>query len=197
MTSMLKEAKKALEESKVISFPTETVMGLGVFFDDYQAYLRLNEIKRRPEDKPYTLMLSSTDDISKYANISKQTEKIIEAFMPGPVTLLLKSKENVPGYVTHNTGVIGVRVPDMPLINELIAFVGKPLLVPSANRSGEKPFTKAIDVKNEFKDELGYIVMEDALGEKPSTIIDLTGEDVKIIREGPISLKDIERIMKQ
>lgn len=197
MTSMLKEAKKALEESKVISFPTETVMGLGVFFDDYQAYLRLNEIKRRPEDKPYTLMLSSADDISKYAHISKQAEKIIEAFMPGPVTLLLKSKENVPGYVTHNTGVIGVRVPDMPLINELIAFVGKPLLVPSANRSGEKPFTKAIDVKNEFKDELGYIVMEDALGEKPSTIIDLTGEDVKIIREGPISLKDIERIMKQ
>ena len=197
MISMLKEAKKALEESKVISFPTETVMGLGVFFDDYQAYLRLNEIKRRPEDKPYTLMLSSTDDISKYAHISKQAEKIIEAFMPGPVTLLLKSKENVPGYVTHNTGVIGVRVPDMPLINELIAFVGKPLLVPSANRSGEKPFTKAIDVKNEFKDELGYIVMEDALGEKPSTIIDLTGEDVKIIREGPISLKDIERIMKQ
>ena len=196
MPLKLDEIKKALSNSKVIAFPTETVMGLGVFYDDFEAYNLLNKIKRRPEDKPYTMMLGDVKEIEKYAYLDDRAKKIISSFMPGPVTLLLKSKSSVPSYVTHNTGVIGIRVPNMPVIQDMINFVNKPLLVPSANRSGEKPFIKAEDVLNEFKDELGYVVMMDALGEAPSTIVDLTGEDVKIIREGPISLKDIERIMK-
>ena len=106
-------AKSVLDNSGVIAFPTETVMGLGVYFDDYVAYQSLNKIKNRPEDKPYTLMLGSKNDIDNYAFVSKEAQMIIDAFIPGSITLLLKSKENIPGYVTHNTGVIGVRVPDM------------------------------------------------------------------------------------
>ena len=102
-------AKLALDDSQVISFPTETVMGLGVYFDDYKAYELLNQIKERPEDKPYTLMLGDLNDIEDYAYVSNRDKKIINAFMPGPVTLLLKSKDTVPSYVTHNTGIIGVR----------------------------------------------------------------------------------------
>ena len=189
------EAKKALLDSKVISFPTETVMGLGVIFDDEEAYHLLNKIKRRPEDKPYTLMLSKKEDISNYAYLNERDLKIVNAFVPGPVTLLLHAKENIPTYVTHNTGIIGVRVPDLGEICGLIGYVGKPLLVPSANRSGEKPCLSAKEVEDVFGSELGYIYQMDSLGQKPSTIIDLTGEKVKIVREGPISLMDIERII--
>ena len=188
--------KSALNDSKVIAFPTETVMGLGVLFDDEKAYQLLNQIKRRPEDKPYTMMLGDKKDIDKYAYLSQRDRKIVEAFMPGPVTLLLKSKDNVPCFVTHNTGVIGVRVADNKSIREMISYVGKPLLVPSANRSGDKPLTNYQDVIKEFGDELAYVVKENAGNSKPSTIIDLTHEDVKILREGPISLRDIERILK-
>ncbi len=188
--------KSALNDSKVIAFPTETVMGLGVLFDDEKAYQLLNQIKRRPEDKPYTMMLGDKKDIEKYAYLSQRDKKIVEAFMPGPVTLLLKSKDNVPGFVTHNTGVIGVRVPDNKSIREMINYVDKPLLVPSANRSGDKPLVNYQDVIKEFGDELAYVVKENAGNSKPSTIIDLTHEDVKILREGPISLRDIERIIK-
>ena len=188
--------KSALNDSKVIAFPTETVMGLGVLFDDEKAYQLLNQIKRRPEDKPYTMMLGDKKDIDKYAYLSQRDRKIVEAFMPGPVTLLLKSKDNVPSFVTHNTGVIGVRVADNKSIREMISYVGKPLLVPSANRSGDKPLTNYQDVIKEFGDELAYVVKENAGNSKPSTIIDLTHEDVKILREGPISLRDIERILK-
>ena len=195
MPLKLNTVKEVLLDSKVIAFPTETVMGLGVVFDDYSAYKLLNEIKRRPEEKPYTMMLSDIEEIEKYAFTTERDKKIIREFMPGPITLLLKSKTNVPGYVTHETGIIGIRVPNIDFVREMIRFVGKPLLVPSANRSGEKPFIKASDVKKEFGDELGYIVMEDALGEKPSTIVDLTSENVKIIREGPISYQEIERIL--
>ena len=188
-------AKSKLDQSQVIAFPTDTVMGLGVYFDDHKAYELLNQIKRRPEDKPYTLMLGDVKDVEKYAFVNERDRKVIDAFMPGPVTLLLRSK-NVPDYVTHNTGVIGVRVPDMSLVLELINYLGKPLLVPSANKSGDKPALTSIEVRQIFGDELGYIFEEDSLGQKPSTIIDLTTEQVKILREGPISIEDINKVLK-
>lgn len=190
-------AKSALDNSQVIAFPTETVMGLGVYFDDYNAYQLLNKIKCRPEDKPYTLMLGDINDISKYAYVDIKAQKIINKFMPGSVTLLLKAKEVVPSYVTHNTGIIGVRVPDLKLINDFINYCNKPLLVPSANKSGEKPAISSMEVKNIFEDEVSYIFEGSAPGGVPSTIIDLTGEEVKILREGPVSRLDIENALKE
>ena len=195
---LLKEfenAKKALDNSQVIAFPTETVMGLGVYYNDYKAYELLNLIKGRPENKPYTLMLGSIKDIYKYAYLTNRDQKIIDAFMPGAITVLLKSKEIVPPYVTHNTGVIGIRVPDNKLIQDFINYCGLPLLVPSANRSGEKPAITSLEVKDIFKDQLGYIFEGESMGGVPSTIVDLTGEQVKILREGPINLSDINKVI--
>ena len=196
LTKQFEIAKQALDNSQVIAFPTETVMGLGVYFNDKVAYELLNKIKNRPEDKPYTLMLGDKNDIEKYAFVSERDKAIINAFVPGPVTLLLKSKDIVPSYVTHNTGIIGVRVPDMELVQELIKYCETPLLVPSANKSGEKPALTSLEVKEIFKNELGYIFEQDSLGQRHSTIIDLTSEQVKILREGPISIEDINKVLK-
>ena len=143
------------------------------------------------------MMLSSVEDIEKYAIISYRDRAIINAFMPGPITVLLRCKNNVPDYVTHNTGIIGIRVPNLKNICDLIGFLQKPLLVPSANKSGEKPCKTYKEVKEVFKDELGFILEEDAGGELPSTIIDLTTENIKIVREGPITLNDIERSIRK
>lgn len=190
-------AKNALDKSQVISFPTETVMGLGVYYDDFNAYNLLNKIKRRPEDKPYTLMLGDVKEISKYASIDERAQKVINAFMPGEITILLKSKDTVPPYVTHNTGVIGIRVPNLPDLLDFLRFIGKPLLVPSANRSGEKPAMSSKEVIDIFGEELGYVFDGDAKGGVPSTLVDLTGKDIKIYREGNIKLADIERVIKE
>lgn len=187
--------KKTLENHGVISFPTETVMGLGVFYDDYSAYCKLNVVKNRPEDKPYTLMLGDIKNIANYAYVNESAEKIIKAFMPGSVTILLKSKENVPDYVTHGTGVIGIRVPGIKEVCKMINYVEKPLLVPSANKSGEKPALNSNEVKQIFKDELDYIVEGSSTGGVPSTIIDLTKDTFKIVREGPISEEMILSIL--
>ena len=154
----IRKIKKALKKHGIIAFPTETVMGLGVFYDDFEAYEKLNAVKRRQEDKPYTMMLGDVDRIIKYAKIGTRAEKLIKAFMPGSITLLLHSRENVPAYVTHGTGVIGVRVPNMPEIQEMLNALSKPLLVPSANKSGEKPALNSLEVKNIFGDEVDYIV---------------------------------------
>ena len=179
----------------VIAFPTETVMGLGVLFDDYQAYIRLNEIKRRPEDKPYTMMVASVDDIEKYAYLNERNRKICEAFFPGPLTVLLPARDNVPCFVTHNTGVIGIRIPNKESLLELLKYVNIPLLVPSANISGDKPALNTEEVKEIFGDQIDYIIEGSADGDLPSTILDLTKDEIAIIRQGSISIDIINNVI--
>ena len=188
-------ALDALNNHQVIAFPTETVFGLGVFYDDEKAYELLNQIKRRREDKPYTLMLYDIDEITNYAYVNKKYLPILKKYMPGPLTVLLKSKDSVPGYVTHHSGVIGIRIPENKEALELLRAVKKPLLVPSANRSDQKPAMSDEEVIEIFKDEVAVIVKGKAVGGLPSTIIDLTGEQIKLIRKGPISLEELEALI--
>lgn len=195
MEKLFEQAKTALNEHQVIAFPTETVFGLGVYYDDEEAYNLLNKIKRRREDKPYTLMLHDINEIEKFAYIDEKLIKALSKFMPGPLTILLKSKENVQKYVTHNTGVIGVRIPENKEALDLLKYLEKPLLVPSANRAGEKPAMNEKEVKKIFQDEIKVIIPGEAVGGLPSTIIDLTGQEIKLIRQGPITLDDIKKAL--
>ncbi len=191
------QAKKVLYNHGVIAFPTETVMGLGVLYNDFEAYSKLNRIKGRPEDKPYTLMLKSIDDISKYGIINEATQRVIDAFMPGSLTILVPVKENaVPGYVTHNTSVIGMRVPTNIEAEHVLMQAELPLLVPSANKSGQKPALTSREVKEIFGDEVDFIVSGKAKSAVPSTIVDLTKETPKVVRQGAISEEEIIRVYK-
>lgn len=195
MKKVLEEALKDLNNHKVIAFPTETVFGLGVFYDDQEAYELLNVIKQRREDKPYTMMLSKVEDIDKYAYVNQKYQNIIKKFMPGSLTILVKSKDNVPTYVTHNTGVIGIRIPSNKEALELLEFVKKPLLVPSANKRDQRPALSEQEVKDIFQDEINVVVPGKISSGEPSTIIDLTGEEIKLIRKGPISLEELNRYL--
>lgn len=189
------QAKEALYKHGVIAFPTETVMGLGVLYNDRIAYDKLNKIKRRPEDKPYTLMVKDVKDISEYALIDECTQRVIDAFMPGSITILVPVKgDAVPEYVTHGTGIIGIRVPENKEALEVLKEAKLPLLVPSANRSGEKPALSDKEVKGIFGDEVDYVVSGQAKLAKPSTIVSLVNGEVKVLREGPISEEKILKI---
>lgn len=194
--TQIQEAAYHLLHSGVVAFPTETVMGVGVVYDDELAYNRLNIIKRRPEDKPYALMLQDPDQIPLFAKMSEEAKIIAETFLPGPLTLLLPAKGSVPPWVTHNTGVIGVRVTSFPDTITMLTYTGKPLLAPSANRSGEKPAMSSDEVRQIFGEELDYIVEGTAEGGEPSTIVDLTGEHYKIVRQGPITKEMIDNAIK-
>ena len=195
MKQIYADALKALENHQVIAFPTETVFGLGVFYDDEKAYQLLNQIKNRREDKPYTMILDSVDKISDYAFIDNKYLPIIKKYMPGSLTVLLKAKSNVPGYVTHNTGIIGIRIPSNNEALQLLTFVNRPLLVPSANKADQKPALNEQEVKDIFQDEIKIIVPGKISSGLPSTIIDLTGDKVKLIRQGAITLEEIEALL--
>ena len=195
MNSVYQEALKALNNHQVIAFPTETVFGLGVFYDDQEAYELLNRVKQRREDKPYTMMLASIDEISKYADVNSKYQKLINKFMPGSLTILFKSKESVQNYVTHNTGVIGIRIPSNKEALDLLKAVKKPLLVPSANKADQKPALNENEVKAIFKDEIAVVVPGKISSGEPSTIVDLTGDEIKLVRKGPISLEELNRYL--
>ena len=187
------KAAEILRSGGIACFPTETVMGLGVIFDNYNSYIRLNVIKDRPDDKPYTVMLDSYEKVEKYACISIRFKKIVEKCADYPMTFLLNKKDIVPGFVTHDTKVIGVRVPNHPMIRKLIQLVGKPLLVPSANKSGNKPAINSNEAQDIFGNEVDYYLHGECVGGTPSTIIDLTNKGIKIIREGDLTLEEINR----
>ena len=185
-------ASEKLRKGGVVAFPTETVMGLGVVYNNRKAYDRLNKVKERPEDKPYTLMVKEAEEISKYAEIDEATQRVINKFIPGSLTILVKVKKNsVPAYVTYNTGVIGIRVPTNIEARVLLHIIGEPLLVPSANKSGFKPALNSDEVKQIFGSELDFVMSGKARGEVPSTIVDLTKETPKVVRPGPISEEEI------
>ena len=194
--SQYKKASKILQNGGLIAFPTETVYGLGVIFDNEQSYERLINVKRRPPEKPFTLMCDSLDDIKKYAYVNELAQKLIDAFMPGQFTIILKAKENLPRWVVSKEGNVGIRISDDKFVQNLIIETGKPLLVPSANRSGESPCHTSNEVKDSLGNDLDAIIIGESVSNIPSTIV-FVDDSVHIIRLGEISESDIKNVIKE
>lgn len=188
--TQIDEAASILKEGGLISFPTETVFGFGVIFDNKKSYDRLIQVKRRPPEKPFTLMLSDLEQINKFAFVDHRASKLIKKYMPGQFTIILKAKNNLPEYCVSKEGNVGIRISSDKLVRELIRKTGKPLLVPSANKSGELPLTKSDDVISIFDKEIDAIIIGESISNTPSTIV-LVDEDVKVIREGLIKKEDV------
>lgn len=194
--SQFKEASKIVKDGGLIAFPTETVFGLGVRFDSNESYDRLIKVKRRPPEKPFTLMCGDVKDIEKYAEISDIAKKLINKFMPGQFTIILKAKKGLPPWAVSKEGNVGIRVSSDRLVSDLIKEAGVPLLVPSANKSGEPPLTKDNDVIDVFKDEVDAIIKGESISNVPSSIV-LVDDTIHIIRLGLISEEEIAKAIKE
>lgn len=192
----LDRAKRIVNDNGVIAFPTETVFGLGIRYDSFLAYTKLNKLKDRRASKPYTLMLANKHDIDKYALISPQAQKIIDAFIPGPLTLILKVKPQVqlPGLTNDS---IGIRIPDHDFALQLLTTIEVPLFVTSANKSGDKPLIKAADVVKQFDNQIDAIFNYDAQGDCASTIIKLIDDQLEVVREGKITIQEIKGVLNK
>lgn len=192
------ELIQAVRAGRLVAFPTETVYGLGVRYDLKPSFDELVRIKRRPPDKPFTLMCGKIEDIEKYAYVDENIKRVINAFMPGPITLLLKPKEHLFPWVTLNSPTIGVRVPGMEELCQFINKVGVPLLVPSANKSGEAPCLSSKEVIDSFQGEIEYVVEGNVKSTLPSTIVDLSmPESVNFVRQGEVSFDNIVTVFKK
>ncbi len=189
-----KKSVELVKSGEVIAFPTETVYGLGVRYDSLVAFNRLVEIKNRPKNKAFTLMISSVNEIKKYAIVDKKIERICNKYMPGPLTVILKARSDVPAHAKSIDQTIGIRCPDLKKLRDFIDNVGVPLLVPSANKSGASPCKSAEEIINTFDNEISALIDEKVKkSDLPSTIIDLSElGKIKLIREGGIEFKELE-----
>ena len=189
-------ASNMLKEGKLVAFPTETVFGLGVIYDNETSYKNLILVKRRPPEKPFTLMCSKKSDIRKYAYVNKKAGKLINAFMPGQFTIILRARKCLPSWCVSKEGMVGIRIPGDKMIRDMIKMTGKPLLVPSANRSGEPPLTNHLDVVDSFNVDVDGVMEGESVSNVPSTIV-MVNDKINIVRIGLISEEQIKEALKE
>lgn len=187
------EIKQALLNEKIIAFPTDTVFGLGCIVNK-SAIEKIFKAKGRNFNKPLPMMCNSLDMIENVAKVSQEAKKIIKKFVPGAITLIFNKKENVEDFVTNNEQTIAIRIPNDKWILDLITELDQPILVTSANISNAGSLIKWEEVYSQLNGKIDGIVCEDATGEISSTIVDVTN-GITVLREGPITIKDIEEVL--
>ena len=190
-------AASLLMEGSVVAFPTDTVYGLGVIYGDLEALNALKKAKGRPDSKPIPLMIESVDQLREVAYMTLEAKKLAVAFMPGALTLVLKKKKQVSNEFTNGRDTIAVRMSDDPFVQSLIHCCGHPLLVSSANRSGEASAMSAEQVLEQLDGAIDAVVMGKASGTQASTIVDVSSDKIRILRSGAIREDDIWRVLKE
>ena len=176
-----------LKKGGVISVPTDTVYGLCAAINSKEAYNKLKKIKNRPDFKPFPVMCADTNQIKSIAIVDEKAEKLINKFMPGPITLILLKRQEVPDYVTNGENTIAVRMATSKILKELILKLGCPIFMSSANKSGEPACMSLGEIEKACPNLDGMMEGEVSYG-IASTIVDCSGDEIKILREGPTKI---------
>lgn len=187
-----------LESGEVVAFPTETVYGLGALATDEAAVDKIFKAKGRPSDNPLIVHIGTKEEVALYAkNISLAAEKLMDAYWPGPLTLVF---EHIPRTIAPNVtpGVtsVGIRMPDHPVALNLLRALKMPLAAPSANRSGKPSPTEAAHVKKDLDGRIPLILDGGQTGVGlESTVIDMTTVPPSILRPGGVTKEMIEAVI--
>jgi L-threonylcarbamoyladenylate synthase len=193
----LQTTANVLDSSGVIGFPTDTFYGLGANPFDSAAIDKIYTIKSRDKSKPILLLIGEGGQISQVVKkVSKEAETLIQAFWPGPLTLLFEAKSGLPDNLLGNGNTIGVRFPDCQIASQLMRKTGKPITATSANVSGSMECRSGNDLLNTLGDKLDLILDGgEAPGGKVSTIVDTSCFPPKLIRDGKLDRKKIESVL--
>ena len=188
---MMEKIKQELEKGGAVVLPTETVYGLFAKALDKKAVDHVYRLKRRPRDKALNLNVASLNDILNFSkNHPPYLQQLVDSFLPGPLTIILKANDKVPYWVNSDMTTVGFRMPSHPVTLELIREFG-PLIGPSANISGQDSGVTYKEILQDFNQNVLGLEDDAFLTGQDSTIIDLSGSKVKILRQGSITREDI------
>lgn len=195
----LEESVKIIKEGGVIVFPTDTVYGLICDATNQKAVQKLFQIKKRDLEKPIPVFVKDIKMAKQIAIISEKQESFLKKIWPGKVTVILKAKIDFPQGVLGKDKTIGLRIPDYASLNALFNKINKPLSGTSANLAGESSSLDINDIIIQFKNEKFQpdLIIDAGTLEpsKPSTVIDLTGKELRILRKGDIKKEVLENIL--
>lgn len=197
ISNSIKKAVALLDQDQVIGIPTETVYGLAGNIHSPEAIHRIFSIKQRPLFNPLIIHIKSVDDLDEIArDIPEKALMLAAAFWPGPLTLVLKKQASILDLVTGGKDTVAVRVPNHPLILELLGQLNYPLAAPSANPFGCISPTEAAHVANYFKEVLPMVLDGGVCNRGiESTIIGFENEEPVLYRHGSLATEDIEAIV--
>ena len=203
MAEILEASKEAIERAAsilknggLVAFPTETVYGLGASALNPKAVARVFEVKNRPSFDPFIVHIANPSDLEQLCSkVGSKANKLIDAFWPGPLTLVLPKSELIPDIVTAGNTSIAVRMPSHPIALELIRQTGLPIAAPSANPFSRLSPTTAAHVESQIGAKIDLIIDGGScsIGVE-STVIEL-GEEAVLLRPGGITIEELEAVI--
>ena len=190
----IEKLAEILKNDGVISVPTDTVYGVCARINSKKAHDNLVKTKNRPNTKPFPIMCSDKEQIKSIAIVNEKAEKLIKEFMPGPITLILEKRPEMPEYVNNGKPTIAVRMATSKAVKELIIKTGCPIFMSSANQSGEPTCTNLDEIEKKCSNLDGMMEGTVKFG-KVSTIVDCVSKELKILRKGPITIEQIRKVL--
>ena len=193
----LLEAAEILRDGGLVAFPTETVYGLGANALDEAAARKIYEAKGRPSDNPLIAHVSSPEEVEPLVEyIPENGRKLMEAFWPGPLTMIFPKSKIVPYGTTGGLDTVAIRMPSDPVANRLIALAGVPVAAPSANTSGRPSPTTADHVWQDMEGRIDMIIDGGPVGiGVESTIVDVSSRVPTILRPGAITMEMLREVL--
>ena len=193
----MQEAGDLIAAGELVAFPTETVYGLGGDALHPEAAKKIYEAKGRPSDNPLIIHIADVSDLERVAKeVPAQAKKLAEAFWPGPLTMVVSKKDEVPYATTGGLDTVAVRMPNHPVALELIRRSGKLIAAPSANTSGRPSPTEASHVMEDLNGRIAMVLDGGAVGIGiESTIIDLTESTPMVLRPGYITPQMLSEVL--
>jgi L-threonylcarbamoyladenylate synthase len=194
----IRAAAGVIKKGGIVGFPTETVYGLAADYSNKEAIDKIFSIKRRPQDKPLTVQIENISSLGILtSDIPVFAYQLMSTFWPGPLTMVFNAVDDLPAHLRsfQSKPTVGVRIPDNKIAKSLIQESQTPIVAPSANISGQAEAKTAQEVLDVF-DGLIEMVIDGGGSELgvASTVLDLSVTPYKILREGAISIKDIESV---
>jgi tRNA threonylcarbamoyl adenosine modification protein (Sua5/YciO/YrdC/YwlC family) len=197
MEYVLEYSTRLILSGKVIAFPTDTFYGLGADPFNLAAVTEIFRIKRRSSDRPIPLLVASLDQAADLVADPPQLFFVLaKKFWPGPLTLVVPASRQIPLKITANTGRVGLRWPRSLLAEALITALGRPLTGTSANLTEHAACATASDVEKQIGASLPLILDGgSAAGQRPSTVVELRGDRVRILRPGGVAESELEEYL--
>jgi tRNA threonylcarbamoyl adenosine modification protein (Sua5/YciO/YrdC/YwlC family) len=187
---LLKQAVALLEKGGIVAVPTDSSYALVCHLDDKAAVDTLRRIRGVDDKHHLTLLCRDLSELASYARVDNQQYRLLKSATPGPYTFILEASKEVPRRVSHpSRKTIGLRLPDHKVLQELLALHGAPLLATTLIAAGEtEPLNDASEIRDRFERQIAAIIDAGACALEPTTVIDLTGPEPQVIREGRGSL---------
>jgi len=193
------QAVAAIEHGGVVALPTETFYGLAADAFNERAVERVADLKSTPADSPVLLLIADPAQADTVADsLPDKFRELTELFWPGPLTLVVPASARVPRRVTAGTGTVAVRVPGLALPRRIARALGRPITGPSANLHGLPPCRTAVEVVEMFGEELDMVLDGGPTpGGKPSTILDLSGPEPRVLRDGLLPVSSLSPFLPE